>query len=132
MATEDTKTKDAAAKPVGLAQEKTKGDLVSEIGTLTYPRAVQHFGKENALAAMHKVAAIGGHGLFEDAHFTSPLFGGLAMPSPDSVIKPRKEDFAHLPEGDFYFDAAVEEYEANKEKASSARAEINEYFQTLK
>lgn len=106
--------------------------LIDEIGTLTYPRAVAAFGKDRAIGVMHKVAAIGGHGMFEEDHFKSPLFGGLAMPSPDSVVKPRKEAFAHLPEADFYFQSALEDYEVTREQAAAARTEINEYFNSLK
>ena len=109
-----------------------KKDLVSEIGTLTYPRAVQNFGKENALKVMHKVAELGGHGMFEDVHFTSPLFGGLAMPSPEAVKPPQKIEFAHLPEADFWFQAALEEYEENKKKAVDVRAAINDFFNEVK
>src|SRR5437762_7441379 len=89
----DTSNSDqpAAAKAV------TQPDLVSEIGTLTYPRAVQQFGKENALAVLHRVAEIGGHGKFEDSDFLSPLFGGLQMPAGHSVTKPEKDAIAHLP-----------------------------------
>jgi hypothetical protein len=60
---------------------------------------------------MHKVAALGGHGMFVDDEFKSPIFGGLAMPSPDVVKPPAKADYAHLPDSDFYYQAALEEYE---------------------
>lgn len=109
-----------------------KADLVSEIGTLTYPRAVAAFGKDRALEVMHKVAEIGGHGMFEDSHFTSPLFGGLAMPSPDKVIKPREEDFAHLPEASFHYQAALEDYQVTREQAAANRAAINDLYAGLK
>ena len=109
-----------------------KKDLVSEIGTLTYPRAVQTFGKENALAVMHKVAEIGGHGMFEDVHFMSPIFGGLSMPSPETVRPPQKFEYAHLPESDFWFQAALEEYEENKKKAVDVRAAINDFYNEVK
>lgn len=111
---------------------EAKPDLVTEIGTLTYPRAVTAFGKDKALDVMHKVAAIGGHGLFEDADFLSPLFGGLAMPSPDKVIKPVKENFAHLPEAEFYYQAALEEYSDLQDKAASSRVAINELYNSMK
>ncbi len=129
MANEENKpptTPPAEAKP------KAKPDLVTEIGTLTYPRAVAAFGKDQALKAMHSVAAIGGHGLFEDSDFISPMFGGLAMPSPDKVLKPTKEQFAHLPEAEFYFQAAVEEYAELQAKATDSREKINELFNSLK
>lgn len=109
-----------------------KVDLVSEIGTLTYPRAVKHFGKEKALEVMHNVARIAGHGQFEDAQFASPLFGGLAMPGIEVLHAPTKADFAHLPEADFWFQSAVEEFEVIKEQALSARNEINDYYAGLK
>lgn len=128
MGNEDTNkenTPPAAAKAA-------KGDLVTEIGTLTYPRAVQNFGKERAIEVMQKVAEIGGHGLFDETQLTSPLFGGLAMPAPDKVIKPRKEDFAHLPEADFYFDAAMEDYKVLQEQAAANRVAINDYYLSLK
>lgn len=128
MAENETPTTTTAPAP----SKAAKADLVTEIGTLTYPRAVQNFGKDKALAAMHKVAAIGGHGLFEDSDFLSPMFGGLAMPSPEKVIVPKKEDFAHLPEAEFYFEAALEEYETMKDTAAKNRAEINEFYLSLK
>jgi len=109
-----------------------KADIVSEIGTLTYPRAVQNFGKDLALSIMHQVAAIGGHGLFEDSDFQSPLFGGLAMPSPDKVIRPEKADFAHLPEAEFHYQAALEQYEELKEKAAANRVAINDLYHSVK
>jgi len=129
MATE--KKADETPTPAAAPKEPTVA-LIDQIGTLTYPRAVQNFGKENAIAVLHKVAEIGGHGLFSEADFKSPLFGGLAMPSPDKVIVPKKEDFAHLPEAEFYFQAALEEYEENKHKASAAREEINAFYLSLK
>ena len=107
-------------------------DLVTEIGTLTYPRAVAAFGKDRAIEVMHKVAALGGHGMFEDSHFKSPLFGGLAMPSPDRIPAPRAEEFSHLPEAEFYFQAALEEFEEKKSKAVDARAAINDYYASVK
>lgn len=109
-----------------------KVDLVTEIGTLTYPRAVAAFGKDRAIEVMHKVAALGGHGMFEDSHFKSPLFGGLAMPSPDRIPAPRAEEFSHLPEAEFYFQAALEEFEEKKSKAVDARAAINDYYASVK
>lgn len=119
--------------PAATSTAKPKmADLVSEIGTLTYPRAVTAFGKDKALEVMHKVAAIGGHGLFEDADFLSPLFGGLAMPSPDKVIKPVKENFDHLPEAEFYFQAALEEYAELQDKAAASRVAINELYNSMK
>lgn len=111
---------------------KPKADLVTEIGTLTYPRAVANFGKDRAIEVMNKVASLGGHGMFEESHFKSPLFGGLAMPGPEKIPVPKKEEFAHLPEAEFYFQAALEEYEENKAKAVDARAAINEYYAGLK
>ena len=122
-----------------MADEKAKDTkpaaaetLIDQIGTLTYPRAVQHFGKENALAAMKRVAEIGGHGEFDDAQLTSPLFGGLQMPDPAKIAEPKKEEFAHLPEADFHYQAAVEQWEAAKQKASANRQEINRYYKSLK
>jgi hypothetical protein len=109
-----------------------KKDLVSEIGTLTYPRAVQNFGKEKAIEVMRKVAEIGGHGMFEDVHFMSPLFGGLAMPHPDKIAKPEKAQFAHLPEGEFYFQSAMEEYEGFRQRAIADRAAINDFYLGVK
>lgn len=109
-----------------------KKDLVSEIGTLTYPRAVINFGKDDALTVMHKVAEIGGHGLFEDKEFTSMLFGGLQMPSAEVIAKPVKADYAKFPEGEFYFQAAMEEYEETCKKAVENRAAINELFNSYK
>lgn len=138
MAAEKEQANTSSAKvgleptPITPEPKAPTGDLIDEIGTLTYPRAVAAFGKDKAIEAMKKVAEIGGHGLFEEDHFKSPLFGGLAMPSPDSVIKPRKEDFDHLPESDFYFQQALDEYEITKEQASMARSQINEYYAGLK
>lgn len=120
------------AKENKKAAEAPEPPLIDQIGTLTYPRAVQHFGKSNALAAMRRVAEIGGHGHFEDEHFMSPLFGGLQMPDPAKILEPKKEDFASLPESDFHFQAAVEQWEENKKKASANRQEINRYFKSLK
>lgn len=111
---------------------KPKVDLVTEIGTLTYPRACAAFGKDKAIEVMNKVASLGGHGMFEESHFKSPLFGGLAMPGPEKIPAPRAEDFSHLPEAEFYYQAALEEYEENKLKAVDARAAINEYYSSLK
>lgn len=122
----------AETENVNTAPKAKVPDLVGKIGTLTYPRAAQNFGKENALKVMHEVARIGGHGMFEDAHFLSPLFGGLAMPSPETVRPPQRSEFNHLPEADFWFEAALEEFEENKLKANAARAEINEYYASLK
>jgi hypothetical protein len=120
---------DTAAQP---AKETAKADLVTEIGTLTYPRAVAAFGKDNALSVMRQVAEIGGHGMFEDAHFLSPLFGGLGMPDPEKVIKPQKEDFDHLPEGEFYFQAAMEDFAGLQKTAAGNREKINELFNSFK
>jgi hypothetical protein len=114
------------------AAKAEKVDLITEIGTLTYPRAVAHFGKDRAIDVMQRVAAIGGHGLFDENELKSPLFGGLAMPSPEKVMAPKKEDFAHLPEADFYFQAAVEDYEEQKTKAAESRAAINTLYTSLK
>jgi hypothetical protein len=107
-------------------------DLVTEIGTLTYPRAVQHFGKDRAIDAMQRVAAIGGHGLFEEDELKSPLFGGLAMPSPDTVIAPRRADFDKLPEAEFYYQAAMEDFEVMKTTAGKNRKAINDLYTSLK
>jgi hypothetical protein len=107
-------------------------DLVTEIGTLTYPRAVQHFGKDRAIDVMQRVAAIGGHGLFEENELKSPLFGGLAMPSPDTVIAPRRADFDKLPEAEFYYQAAMEDFEVMKVRAGNDRKAINALYSDLK
>ena len=109
-----------------------KKDLVSEIGTLTYPRAVQNFGKDKALKVLHTVAEIGGHGMFEDSYFLSPLFGGLQMPDPDKIAKPQKEDFAGRVDGDFWFQAALEEYETVRKQAVANRAAINDFYNEVK
>jgi hypothetical protein len=108
--------------------------LIDQIGTLTYPRAVANFGEANALAAMREVARIGGHGEFDDAHFMSPLFGGLAMPDPAKIPEPKKEEFASLtPENqEFYFGKALEEWEKNKQRAIGDREKINAYYSSLK
>lgn len=117
---------------IAVKMPKAKVDMVADIGTLTYPRAVAAFGKDKALSVLHQVAAIGGHGMFEDSDFLSPLFGGLAMPSPEKVIKPLKENFAHLPEAEFYFQAALEEYEDFKLQAAANREAINDLYLSLK
>lgn len=119
---------DNAAGQTSAPAKNEKADLVSEIGTLTYPRAVAAFGKGNALRVMHQVAEIGGHGLFEDAHFLSPLFGGLGMPNPEKVIKPKKEDFEHLPEGEFYYQAALEGVGDLQKTAAENREKVNDLF----
>ena len=106
--------------------------LIDQIGTLTYARAVQNFGKENALRAMKEVARIGGHGDFKDEELMSPMFGGLQMPDPEKVAEPKKEDFASVPESDFHYQAAVEEWEEQKKRASKNRQEINRYYKSLK
>lgn len=111
---------------------KAKADLVAEIGTLTYPRACAHFGKEKALEVMHKVAEIGGHGMFEDVHFMSPVFGGLQMPSPEVVGKPDKAEYDKMPEGEFWYQSALEEYEAAKADAIVKRAAINDFYLSQK
>lgn len=108
------------------------GEPIDEIGTLTYARAVQRFGKDRALEVLRKVAELGGHGFFEDDQFKSPLFGGLQMPDPDKVEVPREEDFAHLPEASFHFAAAMEEHEKAKNNASDNRKKINEFYKSLK
>lgn len=126
MAEKEAKTPTVAPKT------ETKTDLVAEIGTLTYPRAVAAFGKDLAIPVMQRVAYLGGHGMFEESHFKSPLFGGLAMPSPDKIPAPKMENFAHLPEAEFYFQAALEDHEESKTKAVDARAAINEYYAGLK
>jgi hypothetical protein len=109
-------------------------DLVTEIGTLTYPRAVQHFGKDRAIDAMQRVAAIGGHGLFEEDELKSPLFGGLAMPSPDTVIKLRvKRILISCPKADFYYHAAMEDFEEHENHMpAESRAAINDLYASLK
>lgn len=128
---EEKETQDGTDATVA-AQPAAEVALIDQIGTLTYPRAVAHFGKENALAAMREVARIGGHGEFDDEQFTSPLFGGLAMPDPAKIPGPSKEDFAALPEADFHFQAAVEKWEAKKQKAIANRQRIGEYYSSLK
>lgn len=127
MATNTETAKDAAKTSAA-----TDLPLIDQIGTLTYPRAVQHFDKSNALAAMKEVARIGGHGMFEDDQLTSPLFGGLAMPDPATIPEPKKEEFAALPEADFHFQAALEVFETSKKKASADRQAINRYYKSLK
>lgn len=108
-------------------------DLVTQIGTLTYPRAVENFGKDRAVAVIQQVALIGGHGFFDEAEIKSPLFGGLAMPDPAKVMAPRDEEFpATMPDREFHIAAAHEEYEGFKKKAAADRAKINEFFNTLK
>lgn len=114
------------------AAKSKKADLVSEIGTLTYPRAVQHFGKDRALQVLHKVAEIGGHGMFEDSYFLSPLFGGLQMPDPSKVAVPQKSDYANRPEGEFWYQSALEETEKIKQQASANRDAINDYYHEVK
>jgi hypothetical protein len=110
----------------------SKTPLVDEIGTLTYPRAVQRFGKDKAIAVMHKVAEIGGHGMFEEAEFKSPLFGGLGMPSPENTKPPQKMDYEHLPESEFWYQSALEEFEGKKKDAADRRLAINKYYASLK
>lgn len=110
----------------------SKTPLVDEIGTLTYPRAVQRFGKERAIAVMQKVAELGGHGMFEEAELKSPLFGGLAMPSSETTKPPQKVDFEALPESEFWYQSALEEFEDLKKKATDRRLAINKYFAGLK
>lgn len=119
-------------KTTSPASPAKKTDLVTEIGTLTYPRAVTHFGKDRAIEVMRKVAELGGYGYFEEDQLKSPMFGGLAMPSPEKIQVPRKEDFSHLPEAEFYFQSAVEEHGVNQEQSVTARAAINEYYESLK
>lgn len=109
-------------------QPAEKPDLVTQIGTLTYGRAVKNFGKEKALEVLHKVAEIGGHGLFDDRDFLSPLFGGLQMPSPDVVIAPDKAYFANLPEGDFQYSEAMDKYHELQATAAENRSKINDLF----
>lgn len=105
-----------------------KPDLVGQIGTLTYPRAVENFGKENALKVLHKVAEIGGHGMFDDKDFLSPLFGGLQMPSAGAVIAPEKEAFASLPDSDFHYKQAMERYAELQATAENNRSLINDLY----
>lgn len=111
---------------------KTK-DLVSEIGTLTYSRAVENFGKDRALSVLHQVAAIGGHGMFEDSDFLSPLFGGLAMPNPNNVISPKRENFASFGvDQDFRYQEAMDDYKVTQEQTAANREKINELYNSLK
>jgi hypothetical protein len=114
------------------AKENTSKEPVDSIGTLTYPRAVENFGKEKALAVLHEVARIGGHGQFTDADFLNPLFGGLQMPDPTKIPEPKKEEFAHLPEAEFHFAAAKEQHEELKKRAVANRGEINKYYKSIK
>jgi hypothetical protein len=109
-------------------QASAKPDLVGEIGTLTYARAVKAFGKDKALEVLHKVAQIGGHGMFDDNDFLSPLFGGLQMPSASVVIAPNKDDFAGLPDGDFHYEQAMERYGEQQAAAEKNRSAINDLY----
>lgn len=113
-----------------------KGELVDQIGTLTYPRAAQHFGKDNAITVMRKVAEIGGHGFFEDEQFKSPLFGGLQMPDPEKVTEPRREEFLKASddesEREFYFQEALGVFEQQKKAAVENRSKINEFYKSVK
>jgi hypothetical protein len=120
----------AAVEP----QQQQSADLAAQIGTITYARAAARFGKERALAVMKRVAEIGGHGHFEDEELTSPMFGGLAMPNPETVAKPEKEEFASIPDEDareFYYQEALGQYKLHREKASADLAKINEYYNSL-
>ncbi len=121
-----------AAEQATTPTKVTNIDIVDAVGTLTFAKAVQNFGKEKALFAMKEVARIGGHGLFDDNELMHPLFGGLAMPHPDSVIKPEKADFAGKPEADFYYSAAVEEYEKLRVITAENRKAIGQLFEDLK
>lgn len=114
------------------ATAEPKGDLVDQIGTLTYARAATHFGKDRAIEVLRKVAELGGHGYFEDDQFKSPLFGGLQMPDPAKIPEPKEEDFAALPEAAFHFAAAKEEHEKAKGLAVENRKKINEFYKSLK
>jgi hypothetical protein len=118
--------------PPATPPAKSNTALVDEIGTLTYPRAVTNFGKENALAVMHKVATLGGHGMFVDDEFMSPIFGGLGMPSAEGVLPPQKEYFDRLPDSEFFYQQALDDYEINKEQASAARVAINNLYKEFK
>jgi len=128
MATE----KDKSGTETGTAAAGKTELTVESIGTLTYPRAVQYFGKDKAIEVLRKVAEIGGHGHFEEDQFKSPLFGGLQMPDPEKIQEPRLEDFAHLPEAEFHFAAAMETVEENKKAAVENRKRINEFYKSLK
>lgn len=130
MATKAEQTTNAAETPT--PQPKTAADLVGEIGTLTYPRAIAAFGEQNAVHVMKEVARIGGHGIFEEAELRHPLFGGLAMPHPDSIAKPNKADFDKLPEPEFYYQAALEDHATLRRKAADDRAAINDLFNQFK
>lgn len=132
-AAKDDKDKNGSESKGGeTGAAEAKGDLIDQIGTLTYPRAVQHFGKDKAIEVMHKVAEIGGHGLFEESHFKSPLFGGLQMPDPAKVEPPREADFAALPEAEFHFAAAMETFEEQKKAAGENRKRINDLYKSVK
>lgn len=124
--------KAAAGEGVKAVSSSASVSLVDEIGTLTYPRAVKYFGEEKAIEVMQKVAELGGHGAFEPAELSSPLFGGLAMPSPDKIAKPAKADFAKFPEAEFYYQAALEEHAALQAASSAARKAIAEYMAAVR
>lgn len=125
--------KAAAGEGVKAVSISASASLVDEIGTLTYPKAVKFFGKDQATTVMKRVAEICGHGSFEDAELMAPLFGGLAMPSPDKIAAPKKEGiYDTLPEGEFYFQAALEDYAAAKEAANAARRTLETYFANTK
>ncbi len=117
-------TKDVVATPA------KKADLVAEIGTLTYPKAVRYFG-DNALEVMKQTAAIGGHGLFEEGEFTSPVFGGLAMPN-KNVAMPDKASYANLPDADFWFAEAKRKAEDAALTVETRYNAINELFHRFK
>lgn len=118
------------ADPV--APVSNPADLVSEIGTLTYPKAAVRFGKSRAIEIMQQVALLGGHGVFDEAELKSPLFGGLAMPPNADSGKPKRADFDSFADADFFYKSAVEDYEAAQTSATTARNKINEYYAGLK
>jgi hypothetical protein len=118
--------------PPATPPAKSNTALVDEIGTLTYPRAVTNFGKENALAVMHKVATLGGHGMFVDDEFKSPIFGGLGMPSAEVVKPPQKEDYDNLPDSDFFYQRLLKSTRSTKSRRWRLASQSTIYTKSLR
>lgn len=133
MANETEKKTTEAVNKTESTPTAPKSDIFSEIGkTLTIQIATKVFGTDKALEAMQTVAQIGGHGLFEPHELASPLFGGLQLPDPEKIIKPKRTEFAAGPNGDYQFGLAEKTYQDQRTAAADAREKTKQALTDLK
>jgi hypothetical protein len=107
MATK-TANKDAAKNAEASTEEKAP-ETTSEASTepeveglgrnLGLEKAKRLFGADNAVKAMDAVAAAGGYGTFSEKQYNDPLFGGFAIPDPETLSEndtERREKYAAI------------------------------------